>query len=83
MGVTETGVREVLGLLVAPSENFDSWCTMLSTSRARGHCMDRLRLVVSDGREGDVPEKLRLLRRRIRRTRQTTSAEPRGPELPC
>lgn len=52
MGVTETGVREVLGLLVAPSENFDSWCTMLSTLRARGLRMDKLRLVVSDGCEG-------------------------------
>lgn len=52
MGVTETGVREVLGLLVAPSENYDSWCTMLSTLRARGLQMDKLRLVVSDGCEG-------------------------------
>lgn len=54
VGITESGEKEVLDVMPAPSESAESWSTLLARLRARGLDPRTLKLVITDGNDGVV-----------------------------
>jgi putative transposase len=52
LGVDAQGHKQVLDVLHAPSESFDSWSTLLGKLKMRGLKVDKLDLVITDGDAG-------------------------------
>lgn len=73
VGITESGEKEVLDVMPAPSESAESWSTLLARLRARGLDPRTLKLVITDGNDGGGAS---------RRGRAAERASPalRGPQ---
>lgn len=52
MGITESGEKELLAVLAAPSESKEAWKTLLLRLKANGLNEEQLRLIATDGGEG-------------------------------
>lgn len=52
LGVTAEGHKQILDVMLAPSESLDSWSTIIGRLKTRGLNTDKLRLAISDGHLG-------------------------------
>lgn len=71
VGITEDGHKEILDVMPAPSESFESWRTFVARLVNRGLPVEQLRLVTTDGCPGLIRAVEEVLPK-VRRQRCTT-----------